>query len=534
MIYTDEDDELLQELLEEELEYIKNNYIDKLYPDVGTDGSLYGFREVKWDPVLLGGFNHRWPRKEDEDGNIIYFEPINPKGETWSKHLYPQQVYFFKSGLKYKFRCMMAANQVGKSTSAGYEIALHATGIYPDNWDGIRYDRPVNIVCAGVDFDSIRNVIQEKLLGPIGEFGTGLIRKDCLDFDTLKEAKKADTIVSSFFVKHISGELSKIEIKSYKEGVRSFFGMVVDIIWLDEEPPLDIYEECKTRLITTDGILMLTFTPLAGMSETVETFLGSNELVTGPIINSDGTESSRIVVRAEWLDVPHITYTAIKSQLEGMSASLRDAKSKGIPALGSGPVYPQSADIFIDPIDLPTNWKRVVALDFGWEDPCAMLWCAIDPDDGTKYFYSEHYLSQTPTAVHVQAKKQRDKKVGYTIPILCDPSGGGKNANDGKLTKKVWREDYGVELVDANNSIAPGIQLGVDQILEGKIKVFNTLTRFIMEYKRYRYEKAKLMGPDHLLDCFRYILNSGEDIAESGEEQINNYNDYLPTHKPRF
>ncbi len=39
------------------------------------------------------------------------------------------------------------------------------------------------------------------------------------------------------------------------------------------EPPLDVYGECVIRTATTNGIVMLTFTPLEGMSEVVMSFL---------------------------------------------------------------------------------------------------------------------------------------------------------------------------------------------------------------------------------------------------------------------
>ena len=47
-------------------------------------------------------------------------------------------------------------------------------------------------------------------------------------------------------------------------------------IWLDEEPPLDVYGECLIRTATTNGIIMLTFTPLEGLSDTVLQFQPHN------------------------------------------------------------------------------------------------------------------------------------------------------------------------------------------------------------------------------------------------------------------
>jgi phage terminase large subunit-like protein len=45
------------------------------------------------------------------------------------------------------------------------------------------------------------------------------------------------------------------------------------VIWLDEEPDLDVYSECLLRTMTTGGLVMCTFTPMLGLSEVVMSFL---------------------------------------------------------------------------------------------------------------------------------------------------------------------------------------------------------------------------------------------------------------------
>ena len=57
------------------------------------------------------------------------------------------------------------------------------------------------------------------------------------------------------------------------QGPGSFEGTAQHGIWLDEEPPMDVYGECVIRTMTTDGIILITFTPLAGLSEVVMGFL---------------------------------------------------------------------------------------------------------------------------------------------------------------------------------------------------------------------------------------------------------------------
>ena len=47
------------------------------------------------------------------------------------------------------------------------------------------------------------------------------------------------------------------------------------------QPPLDIYTECLVRTMTTNGLIMVTFTPLEGMSEVVLSFLENGKLPEG-------------------------------------------------------------------------------------------------------------------------------------------------------------------------------------------------------------------------------------------------------------
>ena len=49
------------------------------------------------------------------------------------------------------------------------------------------------------------------------------------------------------------------------------------MIWEDEEPPADVHSECLLRLMTVDGLLMLTFTPLSGISEVVFRYIGADD-----------------------------------------------------------------------------------------------------------------------------------------------------------------------------------------------------------------------------------------------------------------
>lgn len=175
----------------------------------------------------------------------------------------------------------MAANRVGKTESAGgYELTLHLTGLYPDWWPGRRFNRPISVWAAGKTNETTRDIIQAKLLGPKTAIGTGLIPYKEIVRTTPRQgvADGIDTITVRHYADGVYDGNSVLGLKSYQQGRGSFEGTEKDAIWLDEEPPLDIYGECIIRTATTNGLVVLTFTPLEGMSHVVKSFMpGANK-----------------------------------------------------------------------------------------------------------------------------------------------------------------------------------------------------------------------------------------------------------------
>lgn len=195
---------------------------------------------------------------------------------------YPKHVEFFGAGKTHRERCFMAANRVGKTVSGAYETTCHLTGEYPPWWTGKRFPSPVRWWAAGKTNETTRDIVQTELLGEIegshgskGFSGTGMIPGDRLGKPTWKQgvADLCDTIK----IRHKSGGWSKLGLKSYQQGRGSFEGTAQHGIWLDEEPPMDVYGECLIRTATTDGIVLITFTPLEGLSEVVLQFIAPEE-----------------------------------------------------------------------------------------------------------------------------------------------------------------------------------------------------------------------------------------------------------------
>ncbi len=205
---------------------------------------------------------------------------LYPNDGPLRRELYQKHLQFFRLGSEAGIneRGFMAANRVGKTWGAGgYETALHMTGLYPDWWDGRRFDHPVDWWAAGDTGETTRDIIQLCLLGPIEDMGTGLIPGALLVGEPSRRRGIADA-VDTMQVKHVSGGISQLGFKSYDQGRKKFQGTEKHGVWLDEEPPMDVYSECLLRLMTVNGLMLLTFTPLSGISEVVMSLMQDGQL----------------------------------------------------------------------------------------------------------------------------------------------------------------------------------------------------------------------------------------------------------------
>lgn len=418
------------------------------------------------------------------------------------RELYPKHTSFFEAGTKYRERLMMAANRVGKTEGVGgYELALHLTGNYPSWWVGRRFEKPIKAWAAGDTGKTVREIIQDKLLGPLEDIGTGLIPKDLI-IETSRKTGIADAI-DTIKVRHKSGGVSTVTLKSYDQRRLSFQGTEQDIIWLDEEPPLDIYTECLMRTMTNKGLIMLTFTPLSGMSETVLSFLPNGQI-------KENDKGSKFVVSATWDDVPHLSDEVKKELWNSIPPFQRDARSKGVPQLGSGAIYPvPESDILVNDFEIPEHWPKCYGLDVGWNRTAAPF-LAWDRQNDVVYIFAEHYRGQAEPSIHAEAIKAK----GAWIPGSIDPASNGRNQHDGQQLIETYRE-YGLNLENADNSVETGIYKVWQRLSTGRLKVFKSCQNWLAEYRLYRRDESGriVKSNDHIMDATRYAIMSGLDRA---------------------
>ena len=190
---------------------------------------------------------------------------LYPDDGPLRRELYSKHLEFFAAGATYQERCFMAANRVGKTIVGAYETTVHLTGEYPPWWKGRRFDQPVAWWAAGDTGETTRDIVQFELMGPIEHPGLGMIPQGNIIVATRRAGVTG--AIDQVVVRHKSGGESTLGFKSYDQGRKKFQGTKKHGIWMDEEPPEDVYDECMLRLMTTSGLMICTFTPLLGLTK---------------------------------------------------------------------------------------------------------------------------------------------------------------------------------------------------------------------------------------------------------------------------
>lgn len=220
---------------------------------------------------------------------------------------------------------------------------------------------------------------------------------------------------------------------------------------------------------------------------------------------------SKVVTMAGWGDVPHLSEAVKADLLSSIPPFQREARSKGIPQLGSGAIYPVAEeDIVVDPFQMPSYWPRSYGLDVGWNRTAA-IFCAHDRETDTAYAYHEHYRGQAEPSVHAAGIRA---VAGDWMQGVIDPASRGRGQKDGEQLLQNY-QDLGLLLSIAQNGVEAGLFDVWQRLSTGRLKVFKTMQNFLGEYRLYRRDEkgAVVKKNDHLCDALRYWCVSGIHVA---------------------
>tara|TARA_Y100000034_G_scaffold130923_1_gene190541 strand:+ start:923 stop:2380 length:1458 start_codon:yes stop_codon:yes gene_type:complete len=421
---------------------------------------------------------------------------------------YVKQAAFHKAGAFYRERALIAANQVGKTWCAGAEVSTHLTGRYPEGWEGKIISEPNKWWVAGVTGESTRDNPQRILAGVKREYGTGMIPLDAIE--DVQLARGVPDSLDSIVVKHESGQVSYVWFKSYEKGREKWQGETLNGgIWFDEEPPLDIYTEGLTRTNTTLAPIMLTFTPLLGHSSVVNRYY----------MPGIGKGEDRYYINMELEDADHYT-PEMRKIIEDQYPDFEiEARTKGIPMLGSGRIFPiiESAIRYThDQVQggFPDHFRCLAAVDFGeWDHPTAGVWARYDMDADTVYIHDAYRQNKVTMATHHAAFLARSKPKGY--PVAWPHDGHKHDPNSGKPISTLWKK-AGLKMLkehaqhrDGGISVQAGIDILLDRMETGRLKVAAHLNDWFEEFRLYHRKDGRIVKErDDLMDATRYLIMS--------------------------
>ena len=408
---------------------------------------------------------------------------------------YAKQKEFHAASLKYSERLLRAGNQNGKTYAGAADMAYHLTGLYPEWWEGRRFDHPI-MAWAGSDTgETTRDNPQRALFGIVGETGTGAIPAKLID--VAQPARGISGLLDYAKIKHVSGGVSTIRLKYYEQGRQKWQGPPVDVLWLDEEPPADIYSEAKARTIATRGMISITFTPLLGMTDVVREFLS-------------GKNAEQCDINMTIDDALHIPSEERARIIASFPAHEREARTKGVPILGSGRIFPISEEqITCDPFQIPAYFKQIGGIDFGWDHPSAGVKLAWDVDNDIIYICNAHKAREQTPVLFAAAVKPWGSWLPWAWPHdgLQHDKGSGEQlavqyANQGlKMLKDRATFD------DGTNGVEAGLMDMLDRMQTGRLKVFKNLTDWFDEFRLYHRKDGKIVKEyDDLMSATRYGL----------------------------
>ncbi len=394
----------------------------------------------------------------------------------------------------------MAGNQLGKTLSAGSEVAIHLTGRYPTWWTGRVFATPVHFWASGVTGESTRDNPQRMLYGPLGQPGTGMIPADAIK-DSSPRRGMADAL-DTMLIRwgggaDVQAGESQINFKSNDQGREKWQGPTLHGAWLDEEHDADVYSEARTRTNVHSGLMMSTFTPLLGMSEVVRRFL---------LEKPPGTHVTSMTID----DALHYTPEQRAEIVAGYPEYERDARAKGIPTMGSGRVFPVDADdIRCDAFSIPQHWPQLGGLDFGWDHPSAGVRMAWDRDNDCLYITATHRArEQTPVMFAASVKPWGD-----WLPWAWPHDGLQHDKGSGEQLAKQYSAQ-GLKMLpvratfdDGSNGVEAGIAEMLDRMLTGRLKVFGHLADWFEEFNLYHRKEGLIVKlNDDLMSATRYAM----------------------------
>lgn len=424
------------------------------------------------------------------------------------KHL--KQLEFHKC--KKKNRWVFGGNRSGKTECGAVEVVYMARGNHPY--------RKITGATSGwvvsLSQQVQRDVAQSKILY--------YLNPDWIVDVVMISGRKdnyTNGVIDYILIKNIFGTISKIGFKSCDQGREKFQGTSLDYVWFDEEPPHDIYLECRMRVLDKNGDIFATMTPLKGMT-----------YVYDEIYLNKYDDENIWCIFMTWDDNPYISLEAKQAMKASMSEDELRSREYGEFMDVGGRVYPEFDEHIhvIEPFDIPFDWQDKLSIDPGFKNPLSCHWYAVDYDSNV-YVVAEHYDKDKDIAYHSAKILEISERLNWhrasngMINALIDSAANQTTLASSRSVADLFY-DYGILVnTNVNKDVFTGIQRVKSYLksADGKTKlyIFNTCTNLIREIKSYRWGKGEspIKEDDHSMDELRYYIMSRPENKRPPDEK---------------
>jgi len=399
-------------------------------------------------------------------------------------------------------RWVFGGNRSGKTECGAVESVYMARGIHP-------YRENRKDVCGWVVSLSQqvqRDVAQKKILH--------YLRRDWIEDIVMLSGRKdapENGIIDFIRVKNVLGGSSVIGFKSCDQGREKFQGASLDFVWFDEEPPEDIYAECRMRVIDRRGDVFGTMTPLKGLT-----------FVYNEIFLNRRNDPEVWYEFMEWEDNPYLDKGEIAALALSMDERTLQSRRYGrFASAAAGLVYPEFDENVhvIDPFPIPKEWQDTISIDPGLNNPLSAHWYAVDYDDNVYVTY-EHYEAGRDIDYHADAIKQISRRLGWhtdgqgRLNALIDSAAKQRTLGSLKSVAELFYERGILVNPNVEKDLFSGIARVKSYLNRNNslpnLYIFNTCPNLIRELKGYYWGSGDVPRKvdDHGLDEMRYYLMS--------------------------
>ena len=423
--------------------------------------------------------------------------------------IHKKQLLFHQS--EKKNRWVFGGNRSGKTECGAVEVLYFARGCHP--FREIKGATSGWVVSLSTQVQ--RDVAQNKILH--------YLNPDWIEDIVMLSGRKdnyANGIVDYILIKNVFGTLSKIGFKSCDQGREKFQGTSLDYVWFDEEPPYDIYSECRMRVLDKDGDIFATMTPLKGMT-----------FVYDEIYLNKYNDPNIWYEFMQWDDNPFISESAKNAMKQSLSEQELKSRQFGEFLDVGGRVYPEFNENVnvIEPFQIPYEWQDKLSIDPGLKNPLSCHWYAVDYD-GNVYVVAEHYESGRDIGYHSEVIHRISDEMHWhrnsngMIEALIDSAANQTTLASIRSVADLFY-DYNILVnTNVNKDVFSGIQRVKSYLKnslgESKLFIFNTCKNMIREMKAYRWGNGDnpVKVDDHSMDELRYYIMSRPENKRPKEE----------------